>query len=127
VSLGNRIRSAREAAGLTREELAERAGVSARTLGNWERGTALPRTGLGALERVLGVRLREGAPEQDAVTLTGATDAEVLANLAQRLADRDRRITELQEQLEAARQQAQPSDPTPTRWAARSRGTGPGR
>jgi transcriptional regulator with XRE-family HTH domain len=126
VSLGDRIRTAREAAGLTREELAARAGVSPRTLGNWERGTVAPRSKLGAIERVLAVRLREGSPDQDAVTLTAATDAEVLANLAQRLAERDRRISELQQQLEEAQIPRQGSG-RPNRWAARSRDSDEGR
>jgi transcriptional regulator with XRE-family HTH domain len=126
VSLGDRIRAAREAAGLSRDELASRAGVSSRTLGNWERGTVAPRSKLGALERVLAVRLREEPAEQDGVSLAGASDAELLANLAQRLAERDRTIRELQEEIQQLKPHNSSTIQSP-RWAARTRDPDTGR
>lgn len=66
--LHERIRHARERAGLTQEQLADRVGVSLRTVGSWERGENHPRNKLAVLEDVLDVQLREsvGAAPQDA-------------------------------------------------------------
>jgi transcriptional regulator with XRE-family HTH domain len=127
VSLGDRIRAAREAAGLSQEELAQRTGVSQRTLGNWERGVSSPRSRLGSLERVLGVHLRDEDTDHGGVSLRNATDTEVVADLAHRLADRDRRIRELTEEVERLRTEVTDPDQlrnaklSPPRWAARAR------
>lgn len=59
--LGTRIRRAREAKGYSQEELADRMprrpdgrrSASIRSVGRWERGEAVPRNALGALEVVL--------------------------------------------------------------------------
>jgi len=40
--LPNRLRAARLRLGLSREDLAERAGIDARTVRNWERGASAP-------------------------------------------------------------------------------------
>lgn len=66
--LHDRIRYARERAGLTQEQVAEAVGVSLRTVGSWERGENVPRNRLAKLEDVLGTRLREpvGPSPQDA-------------------------------------------------------------
>lgn len=45
--LGTRIRAAREAAGLTRSQLAERIGVSARSIAGWENEGVFPRSKAG--------------------------------------------------------------------------------
>lgn len=58
LSLHDRIRQARERLRLTQGQVAEAVGVSLRTVGNWEAGTAVPRNRLGALEDVLKVDLR---------------------------------------------------------------------
>lgn len=50
---GAEIVEAREAAGLTQEQLAQLVGVSIRTIGNWERGTTVPKNRLGRLRKVL--------------------------------------------------------------------------
>ncbi|XKK40382.1 helix-turn-helix domain-containing protein [Nocardiopsis sp. ARC36] len=53
MSLGDRIRTARQRARLTQEQLAERVGVGRRTIDNWENGRTLPKNVV-ALEDVLG-------------------------------------------------------------------------
>lgn len=55
--VGERIREARERAHLTQEQLGQKVGVSLRTIGNWERGTTVPKNRKAALEEVLGVDL----------------------------------------------------------------------
>ncbi|GAA0897949.1 helix-turn-helix transcriptional regulator [Pseudonocardia zijingensis] len=107
VSLGDRIRSAREAAGKSREELADQVGVSVKTIGNWETDRVTPKSKLGALERVLGVQLR-GTRGRQGVDLDDASDAQVLSNIAGRLAERDvmrDRIRELTAEVQALRAQ----------------------
>lgn len=67
--LHDRIRQARERAGLTQQALANAVGVSLRTVGNWERGESLPQNRMAKVEDVLGVKLREtsvGTGPQDA-------------------------------------------------------------
>jgi DNA-binding XRE family transcriptional regulator len=104
VSLGDRIRSAREAAGKSREELAELVGVSVKTIGNWETDRVTPKSKLGALERVLGVQLR-GADARQGVYLDEASDAQLVANLAGRLAERSNEVRELRAELQVLRAQ----------------------
>lgn len=66
--LHDRIRRARERAGLTQQQLATEVGVGVRTIGNWERGESVPRNRLAKIEDVLGVSLRGtvGPAPQDA-------------------------------------------------------------
>ena len=59
LSLGTRIRRARERRRLTQPQLAEAVGVSVRAVGDWERGKTRPKNRLGALEAFLGVNLTE--------------------------------------------------------------------
>lgn len=80
---GQQIRDARERAGLTQEQLAQRVGVTLRTVGNWERGASVPRNRL--------ARIREVLPDLDrtddrGVNLRTASDVEVLAEIARRFA-----------------------------------------
>lgn len=80
---GQQIRDARERAGLTQEQLAQRVGVTLRTVGNWERGASVPRNRL--------ARIREVLPDLDrsddrGVDLRSASDVEVLAEIARRFA-----------------------------------------
>lgn len=65
--LGDRIRSARERAGLTQAELAAKVGVARETVGNWETGVSSPRNKLAKLHEVLGERLdgNVGGADQD--------------------------------------------------------------
>lgn len=53
-TLGDYIRQARERRGMTQGELAQAVGVSMRTVGNWERGQAVPRSSLTRVEDLLG-------------------------------------------------------------------------
>lgn len=79
---GQQIRSARERAGLTQEELANRLGVSMRSVGNWERGATVPRSKSAAVEAILGDHL-EG-PASATPPLAEASDVELLAEIAKR-------------------------------------------
>jgi transcriptional regulator with XRE-family HTH domain len=57
---GEALRMAREAAGLSREELAVAVGRTAQTIYRWERGHAVPyESAITAVARVLGVRPAE--------------------------------------------------------------------
>jgi ribosome-binding protein aMBF1 (putative translation factor) len=62
--LGTRIRRARERKRWSQQDLADAIGVAVRTVGSWERGEAVPRNALGALEDVLGMDLT-GEQEPD--------------------------------------------------------------
>lgn len=125
VELGDKIRSAREAAGMSQEALAKAVDVSPRTIGNWERGESSPRSKLGALERLLAVRLRGGvANERPSPRLDEATDAQFVARLAELLSERDRKIRELTaevDELRAIVSGANAPNVLPGRWAARRR------
>lgn len=51
--LGTRIKRARERMRWSQQRLADELGVGVRSVGAWERGEAVPRNALGALEAVL--------------------------------------------------------------------------
>jgi transcriptional regulator with XRE-family HTH domain len=58
MGFGVQLRSARIAAGLSQEELADKAGISVDSIQNWEQGRTRPRlTALGNLALALGVSL----------------------------------------------------------------------
>ena len=59
LSLGTRIRRARERRRLTQLELAEAVGVSVRAVSDWERDRTRPKNRLGVLEEFFGVSLTE--------------------------------------------------------------------
>lgn len=99
--LGDRIRSAREAINLSQEELADRVGVSARTVGNWERGDTDPRKAIGKIERELGIILRGKPTGRDLPRIDQASPTQLIAQLADHIATRDARIHELEAQLDA--------------------------
>lgn len=133
MNLGERIRTAREAAGLSQRALADLVHVDQRTIGNWERGKALPRSTLGALEHALGVTLR-GSPPRDTPRIDEATDAQLVSEFTGRLAERTRTIHELRLQVAALQARlvelGHPTNdnnldiqprPMPVRWAARAR------
>jgi transcriptional regulator with XRE-family HTH domain len=76
---GDELREAREAAGMTQQELGNRLGRTLRSVGNWERADRLPE----AAERLL----RREFPEwfgQPAVPLSSVSDAQLLAEIARR-------------------------------------------
>lgn len=88
---GERIREARQRAGLTQEELGAQVGVSMRTIGNWERGTTVPLNRLARLREVLDGYWKDQSGSQESA-LTQATDVELLAEIARRFArTRERR------------------------------------
>jgi transcriptional regulator with XRE-family HTH domain len=83
---GDRIRAARERAGLTQQQLAALVDVSARTVGNWERGETVPMNRFAKVRQVLGIpddaEVVYSRPEP---SLEGASDAQLIAELAKRL------------------------------------------
>lgn len=119
--LAQRIADARHVAGLTQRELAAKVGTDIRTVQGWESGKRVPRD-IGQAERVLGVDLRTPRGSV-APRLDEASDAQITAELAGRLADRDRLVRDLRRQLdhherESAADSAVVSGPG-HRWAAR--------
>lgn len=56
-AIGLAIRRARERQRMTQQQLADAAGVSLRTVSNWELGHHVPRNRTGALEEILGISL----------------------------------------------------------------------
>lgn len=99
--LGERIRRARERKGWTQAQVAKEVQVSARTIGNWERGEAVPRNSRARLSDVLGLDVVPAGDTPGYVaTGTGRaesrlTEDEVLALIreSRRLADElERRI-----------------------------------
>lgn len=130
VDLGDRIRTGREAAGLSQEELAEKVGVTGRTVSNWERGVRNPRSKLGLIERVLGAQLRGRTADRAAPALPDASTAQLLGEIAGRDAEKDRilhardaTIAELRAELDAIRG-GTVHRLDPKRWAARPRDNG---
>lgn len=78
------IKTRRSAKGWDQDRLAAELGVSRRAITNWETGRAEPRgENRRRLDAVLG-----DTPQPD-VTLQGASDAQFLAEMARRLAQRD--------------------------------------
>lgn len=62
-AIGTRIKRARERKRWTQKRLADEIGVSQKTIDNWENGRTEPKSSIGALEEVLGVRL-DAEPEE---------------------------------------------------------------
>src|SRR5258708_7890925 len=76
VTLGLRIRRARERRHWGQQQLADAVGVSLRTVGAWERGeVSAPRASIGPLEDVLGVSL--GPVSSPGAAADAAVDAAV--------------------------------------------------
>lgn len=96
--LGTRIKRARERRRWTQRQLADALRVNIKTVDNWENGRTSPRSSIGALEEVLGVRLNdETEPESlipprllraimDDDELTGEQRRAVIAAIEQQLA-----------------------------------------
>ena len=100
-NLGPRIRSAREALGLSQSELADAVRVSTTTVKNWEPGRTEPRDRIGAIERALNITLRPTGPSGP--SLDEASDAQLLGAVANRLAARDAALAALRAELDAIR------------------------
>lgn len=86
---GRQIRQAREARGLTQEQLAQAIGVGMRTVGNWERGETVPKNRLGMLLSFFG--LDQAADSDD--PLRSASEITLLTELLRRAAERERRAS----------------------------------
>jgi len=67
--------------GLTQEALAVLVRVSARTIGNWERGDTPPSRNVARLHSVLGL----SGNDSNEPTLRSASDAQLVAEIAYRL------------------------------------------
>lgn len=91
--LGARIASAREAAGMSQDDLADAVGASNTTVRNWEKGRAYPRDSIGRIEAVLGITLRDTGGRTP--RLSDASHAQILAELGRRDADKDAQIAKL--------------------------------
>lgn len=85
---GEEIRRAREARGMTQEQLATAIGVGVRTIRGWELDETVPRNRMGMLEKFFGVNDSEG---QTAVNR--ASDAALLTELLRRAIEREHRAT----------------------------------
>ena len=68
LTLGTRIRRARERLRWTQQRLADAIGVSVRSVNDWENDRTEPRSSIGALEDVLGTSLGEEVPMARAVS-----------------------------------------------------------
>lgn len=76
--IGARIRDARERAGLTQQQLADKVGATRTSVGNWEAGV-WPRNSVGRLREVLD--LDERLMPRAATSLADMTDSELMAHL----------------------------------------------
>lgn len=120
-----RLAAARQDAGLKQDQLAEQLGIHWRTYQGWEAGR-VPRdlSGVRRAEQILGADLTTERAAQATPGYDVASDAQLISELAGRLADRDRTISELRRQLADARADEAPQNGTvltPDRWAARRR------
>lgn len=66
--IGTKIKRARERKRWSQRHLAGLLRVSQKTVDNWENGRTSPRSSIGALEEVLGVRLDDGPQEPEMPT-----------------------------------------------------------
>lgn len=123
--LADRIRRARQDADLTQSALAKLVGVDIRTVQGWESGRTPRGAAAAKLERALSIDLA-AAPESASPRLDEATDAQLVAHLAGRLADRDRMLRDRDELIAELQQQSGGSEVVELpraagRWAARTR------
>lgn len=92
--MGRRIRRARERRRWTQRQLAGALHVDRKTVDNWENGRTSPRSSIGAIEEVLGIRL-SGEPEEPEAErspldeLVGEEDAEEVRRMVRRKHPRD--------------------------------------
>lgn len=116
--LANRIRRARQDRNLTQHDLAAAVGVDVRTVQGWESGRRPRGAPARKLEVTLGLDL-DATPESISPRLDEASDAQVIAHLAARLADRESEIRDLRRRLDAL--QGDADTVIEGRWAARTR------
>lgn len=84
---GDQVLAARTRAGMTQQQLADKLGVTQRSVGNWERAERVPRGAEQPLRDVLKAHLDDAAPSGTA--LADISDARLLAEIARRF-DRGR-------------------------------------
>lgn len=89
---GDQYRRAREHLGLSRDELAARAGVSTKTVQRAEEGRAIRETSRDRLYTELGIA-RPAAPGPRARTITEFSDSELVADLMRRLNEARRHLS----------------------------------
>lgn len=83
---GQQVREARGRKRWLMRELAEAVGVTARTVGAWERGESpIPVTAEARIREVLSVE-KVARADEDVITLASASDAQLMTALANRLA-----------------------------------------
>lgn len=87
---GEDIRAARERAKLTQLEFAERAGVSLRTVGNWERSDAPPKRAFRLAEKVLGAVVQRASSVAADVTPSRQVTLGDLSGLVERVEELER-------------------------------------
>lgn len=90
-TLGQRIKLARQAAGLRQVDLAQAVGVSLTAVKNWERGVVTPKDRIGRLQQVLGVDLTEIGTGPH---LIDASVPLILGHLGNRFANLNDRVRE---------------------------------
>lgn len=101
---GDQLRITREKAGLTQEALAQRVGVSMRSVGNWERGEGVPRSREQRVRDALqGYWPGESSSTRAADDLSSVSDARLLAEIARRF-DRGREDVGIDDSSAATRQ-----------------------
>ena len=71
--IDKQIKRARERLRWTQAQLGRAIGVTQKTIDNWEHDKTYPKSSIGALEEVLGIRL-EGEPATAELALSDATD-----------------------------------------------------
>lgn len=79
--IGLKIKRARERLRMTQEQLAAAIGVSQKTIDNWEHDRRYPKSAIGALQEVLGVRF-DDEPEPGPGTGSNADAADQLERAA---------------------------------------------
>jgi ribosome-binding protein aMBF1 (putative translation factor) len=67
--LGTRIKRARERRRWSQQQLAAALDVGVRSVGRWERGEAVPRSAIGALEQILRVDLTNAGEDPDVLEI----------------------------------------------------------
>lgn len=86
VSAGEEVRLARKARGMSQRALADAVGVNESTIWRVEKGAHKDPTTLGAIQAHLGIGPYAGLEQTSEPLLSDATDAQLLAEVADRLA-----------------------------------------
>lgn len=106
---GDELRDARSRAGLTQEQLANQLSTTLRTIGNWERGSGVPKNREAAVKSLLGDYLGD----QPSNPLAAASDMDLLAELGRRLARAERADEVSRDMTRGAAAGQEPADEDP--------------